>query len=64
MKQIKITISPEGEIKVEVSGVKGKSCTDLTRQLEAALGDTERSKKKPDYFAVAPENRRRGMIKT
>jgi hypothetical protein len=61
MKQVKVTISPDGEVKVEVNGVKGRSCKDLTKQLEAALGETMGSRKKPDYFVVVGQ---RGMIKS
>jgi beta-lactam-binding protein with PASTA domain len=34
-----ITISPKGAVKIEVRGVKGRSCQDATRALEEALGD-------------------------
>lgn len=36
--QIIITIDPGGETKLEVKGVSGSSCLDITRQLENALG--------------------------
>ena len=41
--EITVTISPDGNVKVSVKGVKGKSCKALTKGLEAALGDVEHS---------------------
>lgn len=38
--KIKVTIKPNGDSVVEVSGVKGEGCRALTAALEAALGNT------------------------
>lgn len=38
MKTVRVTISPTGGIEMEVEGVHGGSCVDLTRNLEEALG--------------------------
>ncbi len=38
IQELDIFISPEGEVKIEVRGVKGKSCRSLTEGLENALG--------------------------
>ncbi len=35
---IEITISPKGEVTFQVKGMKGGSCVDETKFLEAALG--------------------------
>ena len=35
---IEIVISPKGEVTFQVKGVKGSSCLDETKFLEAALG--------------------------
>jgi Protein of unknown function (DUF2997) len=35
---IEITINPKGEVTFQVKGVKGGSCLDETKFLEAALG--------------------------
>lgn len=37
-KQIDVTIDKTGEVKIEVSGVKGLACMDATKGLEKALG--------------------------
>jgi hypothetical protein len=36
--KIRITIAPDGKTSIEVVGVKGKRCLDLTADLEGALG--------------------------
>jgi hypothetical protein len=38
MQEIDVYIDKSGEVRVEVRGVKGPACLDITRQLEAALG--------------------------
>lgn len=37
---ITVTISPSGDTTIQVSGIKGKSCKDLTADLEKSLGVT------------------------
>ncbi len=38
MQEIEVVIDKDGQVKLEVRGVKGMSCLDLTKDLEAALG--------------------------
>jgi hypothetical protein len=38
MQEIEVAIDKDGQVKLEVRGVKGMSCLDLTKDLEAALG--------------------------
>lgn len=38
MQEIEIFIDKNGKVRVEVRGVKGKACLDITQALEAALG--------------------------
>lgn len=42
--KIKIKISPQGAIEYSVSGVKGKSCTDLTKAIDDLSRVLERTK--------------------
>lgn len=35
---IEITVSPQGETRIETKGFVGPSCRDATRDLEAAMG--------------------------
>jgi len=48
--ELEITISPDGEVLVDVKGVKGKKCADLVKFLEVALGEAKDRKFKPDYY--------------
>jgi hypothetical protein len=50
-----ITVSPSGETKIEVQGIKGRSCKDVTRELEAALGETVRSTPTKEMYAREDE---------
>lgn len=49
-KELEITISPDGTVLVETNGVKGKSCVDLVKFLEEALGEPVDRKLKPEYY--------------
>ncbi len=39
VQEIRLVIDPDGQVRVEVLGVKGQSCLELTSELEKALGD-------------------------
>ena len=53
MKEIIVKIAPDGSsAETEVQGVKGGQCTDITKNLLAALGSVEDQKKTPDYFQL------------
>jgi hypothetical protein len=39
--QIEVVIAPDGSATIHVTGVKGKGCTDLTAELEKALGKVQ-----------------------
>lgn len=48
---ITLLIPPGGDVKIDVEGVKGQSCTDITKSIEEALGgDVTSRKKKPEFF--------------
>ena len=49
MQQVTVTIDPDGATSVEVEGVVGSSCEDLTRELEAALGTVSERTHKAEY---------------
>lgn len=38
IQEIDVYVQPDGTVKVEVRGVKGRKCLDLTKGLEEALG--------------------------
>ena len=50
--QIIVTITPDGETKVEVKGAKGNSCLKLTESLEAALGGVRERRRTGDTCEV------------
>ena len=39
LQEIDVFIEKDGQVKIEVRGVKGISCLDLTKDLEAVLGN-------------------------
>lgn len=50
LQELDVTIWPNGEIKIEVRGVKGPSCLAVTRELEALLGDDVRERDLTDEY--------------
>jgi hypothetical protein len=38
LQEVEVVIDKDGQVRIEVRGVKGLSCLDVTRALEAALG--------------------------
>jgi len=48
--QIKVTIEPNGEVKVEALGYTGASCELDTRELETALGVAGSKAMKPERY--------------
>lgn len=50
MQELEIVIDPEGKVSLGVKGVKGSQCTDLTRQLEEALGTIEDRAYTGEYY--------------
>ena len=38
LQEIDLFIEPDGQVRIEVRGAKGKQCLALTKELEAALG--------------------------
>lgn len=49
MKNITVTIGPNGEVKVEANGFKGKGCDAATKAIREALGATASETKKAEY---------------
>jgi len=47
MKKIEITVSTTGDVEIEVDGVSGNSCMELTREIEHALGKMTQKTAKP-----------------
>jgi Protein of unknown function (DUF2997) len=54
MQQVEIIIDG-GTPTIKVRGCKGKSCKDLTRGLEAALGEVDDSKPTAEFYEQAKQ---------
>ena len=65
MEEIEITIDPEGRVSLLVKGVKGKMCTELTSDLEDAVGHVESRQWTSEYYRkdAAPVVRK-GIVKS
>ncbi len=50
MTEVVVVIKKTGEVAVEVNGMQGSSCQDITRALSEALGTEVESQAKPEYF--------------
>lgn len=48
--EIEIQISPDGEISLHVKGLSGEACMDLTKALEAQLGEVVDRQKTSEYY--------------
>ena len=55
--EIIIDVSPGGDVTLEVNGVTGPACKELTEKLEKALGIVTRSTEKREYRDVKTDNR-------
>ncbi|GAK51616.1 hypothetical protein U14_02861 [Candidatus Moduliflexus flocculans] len=56
LQEIDVVIEPNGQVKVEVRGVKGMNCLDLTKALEDALGgQIEEREMRPEAYETAQE---------
>jgi Protein of unknown function (DUF2997) len=56
LEEIEIIIDKEGHVRIEVRGVQGTACLDLTRDLEAALGgEVELREMRPEAYEANPQ---------
>lgn len=47
--EIRIDISPAGDVTIEGVNIVGADCKALTKEIEAELGDVTKTTLKPDY---------------
>jgi|GEM_PF-535581 len=48
--EIEVVIDKDGKVRIEVNGVKGPGCLDITKALEQALGgDIESREMRPEF---------------
>lgn len=50
VEKIIYTILPNGEVEVDVNGVKGSGCLKMTEHVVSALGDVKELSKKPEFY--------------
>jgi hypothetical protein len=56
LQEIEVFIGKDGRVRIEVRGVKGTSCLDLTKDLEAALGGQVESREMtPEAYETVQE---------
>lgn len=48
--ELEISISNTGEVTINVIGVKGKSCVDMTKDLEESLGIMKYFERKSEFY--------------
>lgn len=48
MHEVQVVIAPDGKVTIEVNGVKGGGCLELTEQLEKALGTVASREMSPE----------------
>ncbi|MBN1772531.1 MAG: DUF2997 domain-containing protein [Deltaproteobacteria bacterium] len=56
--EIEVVVDEEGHASVHVKGVKGKTCNDLTADLEKALGKVTKRMTTREAYEVPLETRR------
>lgn len=57
LQEIQVIIDKNGDVHIEVHGVKGMSCLDLTKDLEEALGgEVESREMTMDAYETAQED--------
>jgi hypothetical protein len=56
---INIIISEDGSVRVDVDGIVGSSCTDITGKLEQALGEVTNRDKKNEFYEAPNINKNR-----
>ena len=61
MRQIIVSVSPEGEVRIDAIGFKGTACEKATQELERALGMATKRTKKPEYRQLNTNQAKAGL---
>jgi len=51
---IEVTVSPQGETKIQTKGYEGQRCQEASKFLERALGLVAAEKKTSEFYVQAP----------
>jgi hypothetical protein len=54
--ELEIEIASDGTVSINVQGVKGKACLDLTKDLEESLGVVLARETKPSFYEEEEAN--------
>ncbi len=55
MKELEIIINQSGDVRIQVKGIKGSKCLELTNWIETTLGDLTTRELTDDYYESAVE---------
>ena len=61
MKELIVDIDTDGNIVIEVNGVKSNKCLKETKELEDKLGIVTKRDKKPDFYAKITETNKQSL---
>ena len=53
--EIEFTINPDGTVDIAVKGAKGKKCTEITQEIEEALGIIKNRTYTSEYYQQEEE---------
>jgi hypothetical protein len=56
--ELEISIGPDGAIKIEVKGVKGGKCSDITREIEEELGVVTSREYTSEYYQTEEQGQK------
>jgi hypothetical protein len=62
--ELVINIAPDGMVQIEVQGITGSKCMDITKELETDIGKVLTREKKPEYYSVTDAKKNLNQIKT
>ncbi len=57
--EIRITVSDDGEVEIETTGFKGKSCLKETKFLKKMLGKETFKQLTPAYYVTDKQNKKK-----
>jgi len=62
---VEVVIFPDGHVEIEVKGVNGTKCTQITKPLEEALGGVRNAERtlKPEYHSNVQEQKKTQDLK-
>jgi len=56
-REFNITIGPDGEVNLHVSGYKGKSCLEIVKQFEKVVGQVKSQQETSEFYEPEEEVR-------